>query len=112
MKERHLLDRKDLVQCLMNNYEVNWKFHDLLTAIDKIPLIQESIKWIPVSEQLPKDWILVWVTVKYPYGVHTEKAKWEGSFKHTNGRDFKYPVVAWKPYYCPKPYTENRGIYS
>lgn len=103
--ERNLIDKKDLIECLMNNYQYPWSFDDLLNKISEIPYAAENHPWIPVNLGMPTKWMKVWVTIQYPSGyLNTEVGKWEDTFKHTNGVVMKHTVVAWMPYYAPEPY--------
>lgn len=104
----HLINKKDLINCLMEHFQYPWAFDDMLNKISEIPVTTECHPWIPVTCRMPDKWMKVWITIKHSSGVvFTEEGRWEGLFKHPNGRTIKYPVIAWKPYYTPEPYKEE-----
>lgn len=53
MKEKHLINRKILIQFLMDNYQCSWKFHDLVTGISNLPFENVNL-WISVNDRLPE----------------------------------------------------------
>ena len=54
MNKQHFIDRKVLVDYVMNNYQANWKFHDLLTGISNLPLTEDALYWVPNCKRLPE----------------------------------------------------------
>lgn len=48
-----MIDKKVLIEYLMEHYQYPWKFHDLLTGISELPTEPERPEWIPVHCKLP-----------------------------------------------------------
>ena len=74
-----------------------------------MPSAQPEQKWIPVSKELPKTNVLVWVTDLHQHvsacQLYTDISDWysesdEWMYKHNS-------IIAWKPYIVPEPYKEG-----
>lgn len=62
--------------------------------------------WIPVTERLPEDTGDYWVAMRHLDGsITTEKMFWRPEWPCTDA--WNEVVVAWQPYYCPKPFVQQ-----
>lgn len=60
--------------------------------------------WVPVAERLPEDTGDYWVAMRHLGGsITTEKMFWRPEWPCTDA--WNGVVVAWQPYYCPKPFV-------
>lgn len=63
-------------------------------------------EWILVSDRLPTEEGDYWVTLRHIDGnLTTEKYGWKNHELYKQA--WEEVVVAWQPYYCPKPYGEK-----
>ncbi|RHB42309.1 hypothetical protein DW886_17515 [Enterocloster aldenensis] len=53
MNEKHMIDKKVLINYLMEHYQYPWKFHDMITGISELPTESKRPEWIPVYCKLP-----------------------------------------------------------
>lgn len=53
MDEKNMIDKKVLINYIMEHYQYPWKFHDMLTGISELPTEPERPEWIPVHCKLP-----------------------------------------------------------
>lgn len=53
MDEKNMIDKKVLINYIMEHYQYPWKFHDMLTGISELPTEPERPEWIPVHYKLP-----------------------------------------------------------
>ena len=81
----------------------------VINGIKGLPSVQPEQKWIPVSKELPKTNVLVWVTDLHQHvsacQLYTDISDWysesdEWMYKHDS-------IIAWKPYIVPEPYKEG-----
>ena len=79
----------------------------VIEMIKDAPTIEQEQKWIPVSKELPKTNVLVWVTDLHQHvsacQLYTDISDWysesdEWMYKHDS-------IIAWKPYIVPEPYN-------
>lgn len=69
-----------------------------------IAVHEELSLWIPVQEHLPDKPGDYWVAMRHLDGsVTTEKMFWCPGWPHEDA--WNEVVVAWQPYYCPKPFV-------
>ena len=87
---------------------VSW-LDAVVDVLDALPSAQPEQKWIPVSKELPKTNVLVWVTDLHQHvsacQLYTDISDWysesdEWMYKHNS-------IIAWKPYIVPEPYKEG-----
>ena len=78
-----------------------------INDVKHAPTIEPEQKWIPVSKELPKTSVLVWVTDLHQHvsacQLYTNISDWysesdEWMYKHDS-------IIAWKPYIVPEPYN-------
>ena len=82
--------------------------------------------WVPVDEQLPKEYGKYWATIRYHDGRISEPivadfrgVKQKYVVDTPNGREYETwgidsafhgsRVIAWRPYYIPEPYRPERS---
>lgn len=106
----NLINRKVLVQYMIDHFRADWSFHDLLNAISQTPL-QNAQQWIPIAERLPEedtDYLVTMVVPGYFNGQpHTNWLCWysdDHEWTDTDGDTIpeQETVVAWMP--LPEPY--------
>jgi hypothetical protein len=67
--------------------------------------MMEAMAWVPVSERLPPEEMMLLVTIRTPFGSITHEAWWDaaGNFEDRFGHRFDSPVIAW--HVLPEPFT-------
>jgi hypothetical protein len=81
---------------------------DELEALIRDPAfigMMEAMAWVPVSERLPPEEMMLLVTIRTPFGSITHEAWWDaaGNFEDRFGHRFDSPVIAW--HVLPEPFT-------
>lgn len=99
----NLIDRKVLVQYLIDNFTANWMFHDLINAISQVPNIDDNT-WIPVAERLPENGEIILVTRKCRNEKrYAEQDEYYEDTGFESGAD--EDIIAWMP--LPEPYMAD-----
>lgn len=82
-------------------------YTDIANGVRDMPTIEPGLKWLPVTESVPKDRKIYLVTLD---NNTTDFCMWNGSrwgFYGNHGWSECDEVIAWMP--LPEPYKEGEG---
>ena len=106
------ISREDALMALTGEYtdspiEILPKAIKRISKLPPVTPAEKVVRWIPVSESLPKDKTYVLTTIKVPNRIAHARSGWyEGGFFHNDNGDVwkatDMEVIAWMP--LPKPY--------
>lgn len=112
MNKERVIDDLEALYGFVRDYEHNpLEANGIYRAIELIRRMPDDSSWIPVTEQLPEEDQMVWVTKEYHGGErHVDKSYFrDGEFELVKQRWIVMTklVKAWMPRFVPEPYKEE-----